>query len=322
MSTDTSFQSRSEIDMRPAFSVLLFTTLSGMGYGLLFWLGLRYAWRPLPLSAEFALILFWLGLGLVTAGLVASVFHLGKPLRAWRAFSQWRTSWLSREGVLALLTYVPALTLMALIDSGRLGIGSQLAGALLALLSLGTVSATAMIYASLRTVPAWRHPTVVPAYLGFALLGGGGWLLALLSLTGWRPPSAVLFFALGLVLALLVLKLAHWRAIDKPLPASRASALGLPDDRDVAVFEAPHTEASFITHEMLFAFARRRALALQVLAVALFVGLPLWPLTLVLMGQGVGPLPWLAATGGVWLGSLVERWLFFAQARHVVSHYY
>lgn len=308
--------------MRPAFSVLLFTTLSGMGYGLLVWIGLRYAWRPLPLSAEFALILFWLGLGLVTAGLVASVFHLGKPLRAWRAFSQWRTSWLSREGVLALLTYLPALALMAQIDSGQLGAGSQVAGALLAALSLGTVSATAMIYASLRTVPAWRHPAVVPVYLGFALLGGGGWLLALLSLTGWRPPSAVLLFALGLVLTLLVLKLIQWRAIARPPPASRGSALGLADNRDVSVFEAPHTEASFITHEMVFAFARRRALALQVLAIALFVGLPLWPLTLALMGQGVGPLPWLVATGGVWLGSLVERWLFFAQARHVVSHYY
>ena len=39
---------------------------------------------------------------LVSAGLLSSVGHLGKPLRAWRAFSQWRSSWLSREGVAAL----------------------------------------------------------------------------------------------------------------------------------------------------------------------------------------------------------------------------
>ncbi len=308
--------------MRPALSVLFFTTLSGMGYGLLGWLGLHYAWRPLPLSAEFALILFWLALALVTLGLVASTFHLGKPWRAWRAFSQWRTSWLSREGVLALLTYLPALALMAAIQQGALGAGARLAGALLALLALATVAATAMIYASLKPIPAWRHPAVVPVYLGFALLGGGAWLLTLLGLTGWQPSGAVLAFGLLLVLALATTKLLYWRAVERPLPANRAQAVGLPAQRQVSPFEAPHTEASFVTEEMVFAFARRRLRPLQALAVLAFAGLPLWPLLASALGESPGPLPWLAATVGIWLGSFLERWLFFAQARHMVSLYY
>ncbi len=37
------------------------------------------------------------GVLLVVAGLAASVLHLGQPLKAWRVFLGWRTSWLSRE---------------------------------------------------------------------------------------------------------------------------------------------------------------------------------------------------------------------------------
>ena len=49
-----------------------------------------------------------LALGLISAGLLSSAGHLGRPERAWRAFSQWRSSWLSREGVASVATFVPA----------------------------------------------------------------------------------------------------------------------------------------------------------------------------------------------------------------------
>lgn len=308
--------------MRPALSVIVFTTLSGMGYGLLFWLGLRYAWRPLPLSAEYALILFWLALGLVTLGLIASMFHLGRPLRAWRAFSQWRTSWLSREGVLALATYVPAGVLAWSVDQGEFGAPARLAAAALAALSLGTVIATAMIYASLRPIPAWRHWAVLPVYLGFALAGGGGWLLSLLSMTGWRPGAGLLGVALALPAALLLLKLVYWRDLRRPLPADRAAAVGLPPGTQVRPFEAPHTEANFVTREMVFSVARRYALALRIVAAVLFAAVPAAVLAQALSGSMPATGTWLLATGALWLGSVVERWLFFAEARHVAAVYY
>src|SRR5690606_17573834 len=99
--------------MHPALSVIFFTTLSGAGYGLLAWSGLNLALATLrgglPLAPEgVQLAGVVLGLGLSTVGLLCSLAHLGKPARAWRAFSQWRTSWLSREGVLAVATPLPA----------------------------------------------------------------------------------------------------------------------------------------------------------------------------------------------------------------------
>ncbi|MCX7042215.1 MAG: dimethyl sulfoxide reductase anchor subunit, partial [Gammaproteobacteria bacterium] len=93
--------------MHPSFSVIFFTTFSGAGYGLWFWLGLM-ATLGQPIERTPTLISLALGFVLVTAGLLSSTLHLGKPLRAWRAFSQWRSSWLSREGVAAVLCYLPA----------------------------------------------------------------------------------------------------------------------------------------------------------------------------------------------------------------------
>src|ERR1700758_2994332 len=92
--------------MHPALSVIIFTTTSGAGYGLLIWYGLMSAF--VPGERVVALVVLPLALVLVTAGLVSSAFHLGRPERAWRALSQWRTSWLSREGICSFLTYGPA----------------------------------------------------------------------------------------------------------------------------------------------------------------------------------------------------------------------
>src|SRR5512139_1412417 len=92
--------------MHPAFSVIFFTTLSGAGYGLWFWYGVSVlAGAPLPRAA--ALVALTLGFVLTSVGLLSSTLHLGQPLRAWRAFSQWRSSWLSREGILALACLLP-----------------------------------------------------------------------------------------------------------------------------------------------------------------------------------------------------------------------
>src|SRR5262245_36733713 len=104
--------------MHPALSVIFFTTLSGAGYGLLIWSALAALFRWAGAGSLLACVV--LALVLVTIGLFSSMAHLGKPLRAWRAFSQWRTSWLSREGVMALATYVPALLFATLLLPGLL----------------------------------------------------------------------------------------------------------------------------------------------------------------------------------------------------------
>src|SRR5882672_5238345 len=94
--------------MHPAYSVILFTTASGAGLGLLAWLALFGMLGAVPAERWLGVAGLGLAFLLVAGGLVASTLHLGRPERAWRAFSQWRTSWLSREGVMAVATVAPA----------------------------------------------------------------------------------------------------------------------------------------------------------------------------------------------------------------------
>ncbi|GAB1406756.1 dimethyl sulfoxide reductase anchor subunit [Thermomonas brevis] len=312
--------------MNPAFSVLFFTTLSGAGFGLWAWLGLRIAFGADPQGFQalgWMLLLVFAGLA-AAVGLLASFWHLGKPLRAWRAFSQWRSSWLSREGVLATASFVPAAALLWLLRTSTLhglGAGTRVVAALLALLALATVVSTAMIYASLKPIPAWRHRLVPPVYLLFALLTGGLPMLAAMARGSSAFDAALPWLLLALALALLLAKLAYWRDIDRtPLPQSRGDALGLPG-RQASVFERPHTEANYITREMAFAVARRHARTLRIAAALLFAVVPALCLA---WSLGAAPAAWLqpVSIGSALAGAFLERWLFFAQARHLVTLYY
>lgn len=320
--------------MNPALSVLFFSTLSGAGYGLLFWsalLALTGGLRPQPLSLLVATLV---ALALVSVGLMSSLFHLGKPQRAWRAFSQWRTSWLSREGVAAVATYVPALWLAVLLWLEYLDPTSFVFSAMPSLLvvvvcvalaasAMVTVACTAMIYASLTPIPAWRHRLVVPVYLLFALYTGGLLVLALAPQDSARLGTAAAVVAMALLVALTLMKWRYWSDIDgAPLPATRGAAVGL-SQRTVSVFERPHTEPNYITREMAFVVARRHARWLRRLAVLLFALLPLLCMLPVWLFAHLDVTPWFAiAAASAISGAFVERWLFFAEARHMVTLYY
>src|ERR1700757_3462477 len=93
--------------MHPALSIIFFTTSSGAGYALLMLLGLGAPLGLVPPSASFGFAAIAIAVLLAAGGLASSAFHLGRPERAWRAFSQWRSSWLSREGVFSVLTFLP-----------------------------------------------------------------------------------------------------------------------------------------------------------------------------------------------------------------------
>lgn len=317
--------------MHPALSVIFFTSLSGAGYGLLFWSALAaLGGRVHPWSLGIATLL---ALALVTAGLLSSLLHLGKPARAWRAFSQWRTSWLSREGVAALATYVPTLMfgLLAfaqLLDvhegvySIPLDFFSVTLCVALAGLAAITVVCTAMIYASLKPIPAWGHRLVVPGYLLFALLTGGLLLMAIDTYRGTRLENGPAMVAVGLAVALWLLKRRYWHDVDVPLPATRGDAVGLPQ-RQVTVFERPHTEANYLTREMAFVVARKHSKRLRLLAVALFAVVPILCMLPVWLFVHLDAAPWFAiAAISALAGAFVERWLFFAEAKHMVTLYY
>ena len=188
--------------MHPAYSVILFTTSSGAGYGLLALLGLVGHVHGKASSLAFGLTSTIIALVLISIGLLASTFHLGHPERAWRALSQWRSSWLSREGVAAVLTYIPAVAFAAtwsgLVDApgwvGPLGLVT-------AVMSAITVFTTGMIYALLNTIRAWHNALTVPVYLTFALATGAALLAAIATVFGRFQPVQAATTVAALLLA-------------------------------------------------------------------------------------------------------------------------
>jgi DMSO reductase anchor subunit len=310
--------------MHPAFSVIFFTTASGAGYGLLFLLGLCGALGLLPADPWFGLAAFALSLGAISAGLLASTFHLGHPERAWRAVSQWRSSWLSREGLASLITYAPAgIAAIGWIFIGENRGGWGLFGLIAAIWAVITVYCTAMIYASLRPIQRWHNGWVVPCYLLLALMTGALWLNAIAHLFGLAQPWLTLLAAVALAVGWPV-KLAYWRFIDKSRSESTAeTATGLGHLGAVRLLEAPHTEENYLLREMGYRIARKHAYRLRAFATILAFVLPL--LMTAMTTALAGPVAALAAAIAaisVILGVLIERWLFFAEAKHTVTLYY
>jgi DMSO reductase anchor subunit len=310
--------------MHPALSVILFTTASGAGYGLLALLGVFGALGVLPPDQGFGLVAFALALGLVTFGLLSSTFHLGHPERAWRAFSQWRSSWLSREGVASVATYAPALGFaFGWVWLGSNGGGWALLGLVAALGAVATVICTGMIYASLPTIERWHNGWTVPNYLALGAMSGALLLDWLTRLAGLTHP-AIGVTALVLIALAAVLKRGYWRHIDGSQSASTVqSATGL-GPGSVRLLDAPHTEENYLMREMGFHVARKHAAKLR--RIAMLAGFAA-PLGLVLLGLIVGR-GWLGGVTATFavpsaaLGLAVERWLFFAEARHTVTLYY
>lgn len=310
--------------MHPAKSVIFFTTASGAGYGLIVWLGLLGASGLLSAGKEFYLTGIGLALILIVSGLLSSTLHLGHPERAWRALSQWRSSWLSREGVAAIFTFAPIVAYGYGQVFMETSAGFSMAmGLLSALASLATVYCTAMIYASLKAIPAWSNPWVPAGYVLLSLTSGGGLLVLLTAIwkTDFVEASAIIIaILLG---ASIALKLFYWRSIDTtPARSTAESATGLGAFGTVRLIEAPHSQSNYLLEEMGFVIARKHAGKLR--KISLIIGFIIPGMIMTVIAIGVPAVQFFAAMACLFIGIgiVVERWLFFAEARHSVTLYY
>ncbi|MFZ1539485.1 MAG: sulfite dehydrogenase subunit SoeC [Chromatiaceae bacterium] len=321
--------------MHPAFSVLFLTTLIGAGQGLFLALytGQFYALAQLlpAQGADFYVGGSALALGFLMAGLVASFFHLGRPERAWRTATQWRTSWLSREvivlpavmGLVALygLAHALALTSPWFTLAGILPVDATLAiGLLGTLAAFALYGATAMIYASVRFLPEWHSPLTVANFL---LLGlASGFLLAA-AYAAWLGNELVTFFGFWAVVATglgLVTRVASLRRLRRIKPkSSLQTAIGVRHRALIQIAQGA-TAGSFNTRE--FFHGASPATLRWVRRLFLLLVFPV-PVLLLLVGHALASrwLP-LAAFGVQYLGLLAERWSFFAEARHPQNLYY
>jgi DMSO reductase anchor subunit len=314
--------------MRPTFSIIFFTVVSGCGFGLLFLVGAISFVDAAAISRVGLLTALSAAMLFAVAGLSSSLLHLGQPQRAWRALSQWQSSWLSREGVASIVTFAPALALFWATWKHDHSGGARFIGAALALMSFVTVVCTAGIYTSLKTMSAWHNALVLPGYLCFSASSAASvlWMLAAFvdgtsSRLAVFAPWIVLVFAA----ASLGVKLAYWNFIDHYVGQSTPeSATGLGRFGKVATFEAPHTEENYLTREMGFVLARKHAARLRTIALALFAVLPMLAAAAAILVRipALGLAGAIAAALGSIAGLFVERWLFFAQAKHVVMLYY
>lgn len=288
--------------MHPAPSIIFFTVFSGLGFGLLTFLGLG-----LPdVSGFTAFVFFTLAYLMAVGGLAASAFHLGNPQRALKAFSQWRSSWLSREACLS----VAALVVMGLYAIGVVFFHTRITvlGLLGSGLCIATVFATSMIYTQIKTVPRWNHWTTPSLFLGYAL-GGGAFLAAEMNIGATLMVLTSLF------------QLFVWFIGDKRFAASGSSietATGLGTIGKARMFEAPHSSKNYLMTEMVHVVGRKHSRVLRIVG---FLCLGLIPYALLEFLAFNHFLIALAVLIHL-VGLLTIRWLFFAEAEHTVGLYY
>ena len=320
--------------MNPAYSVIFFTSASGAGYGLWAWMGFMTLMEPTRFTIPIIIAGIGLGFILVTSGLLASTAHLGHPERAWRALSQWRSSWLSREGVLAILTYGPALifVLLGLQNRTTINLGIVLTGLSLSIFSLTTLYSTAMIYRTLKTIQRWDNRFTVPLYLLHGLGTGILWLLVILTVFSTIEELKIMAVSAGLIQVFAWgVQQAYWQFIDtNQASVTHASALGLDQSttKNVRLIEGPSTQQNYVQREMGYQIARTHSTRLRHIATWLgwgSAGLAFGFFIFIHLNINSAILAsfiaFLAALAGSF-GVLIQRWLFFAEARHVVQLYF
>ena len=313
--------------MHPAYSIIFFTTASGAGYGLLFWLCLLGGVGHMPVDTGIGWAGFIIAFGLVLLGLFSSTFHLGQPTRAWRAFSQWRTSWLSREGVMAIFTFVPTgLAAIAWVfELGMSGFWAWMA-VIGAISSLLTVFCTGQIYATIKAIPRWNHIAVTPVFIVLGVMLG---TLLLNMLLAFYPNVAAplqLKLTLFMVLAAAYTKFSYWLSLnnaEEESTVATATGLGSEDGDQVKTMDPPAAQEGYLQKEMGYQIARSHAEKLRWISIIFLFLAPLLMLTghMAFFGEGLGTLFAVLAVIGASIGLLVERWLFFAEAQHKSTLY-
>jgi DMSO reductase anchor subunit len=319
--------------MHPPFSMVFATTLFGLGQGLFLALMTVMTYSNMHvLQVEHASAFYGWGavwsLIFLGTGLFSSVFHLGHPERAWRAISQWRTSWLSREVILlpmlmALVFLYGVIQFMGwdvtfTAPGARVDVSlSFVIGWLAVLVNFGLFIATGMIYAAIRFIQEWRC-AMTP--INYILLGGASGFLAATALaTVMAPGQADMlhdFTILLLVIAILG-KLGHlWRNTRIKYKSNIQTAIGVRHTK-VQQKAMGFMGGSFNTREF---FSHKSPQFKRIVLWTFLVVAFAIPLVMILSSSSTGVL--IAAVVIQYVGLVMERWYFFASANHPQNLYY
>lgn len=302
--------------MKPAWSVLLLTTLLGAGQGL--FLALFAA----DLAGIAARGLFLYGsiasFGLLSAGLLASFFHLGRPERAWRSAAMWRTSWLSRE-VIVLPAFMAAVFGWGV--AHHAGLSKEIIlylGIAATLLALALFVCTAMIYACLKFLQEWHTPLTV---VNYTALGCASGLTLAAALAAWLHPALAATYAAAALAAGAFAYLARLASLARNArlrpKSTLATAIGIKHPK-IAQIAQGAMGGSFNTREFFHGRPREVVRAARWAFLALVFPVPAMFLLFASHSPGVLFFAFVLQYAGL----LAERWYFFAEARHPQNLYY
>jgi DMSO reductase anchor subunit len=307
--------------VRPAWSVILLTTLAGAGQGLFLALFAADAYDAArgaaSLAPVFVAAAVAASLALTGAGLLASFFHLGHPERAWRSAAMWRTSWLSRE-VIALPLFMALAAAYGALHWLSRSQDALAVGAFAVLACLALFVCTAMIYACLKFLQEWHSPLTVA---NFVLLGGASGTSAAAALAAWLHPALARPYAAAALIAGALgylTRLASLARNARLRPKSTlATAIGVKHPKIVQIAQGA-MGGSFNTREFFHGRPREVVRAMRWAFLALAFPLP------ALMLLAAGNSAWVLGAAFLiqYAGLLAERWYFFAEAKHPQNLYY
>ncbi len=322
--------------MHPAFSVIFLTTLIGVGQGLFLALYTGEVYSDLELlpvqdSRSFYALGSALSLAFLGAGLFASFFHLGRPERAWRSATRWRTSWLSRE-VIALPVFMSTVFLYGLMhyfgwnpvlfgsDSARPAQLTLLVGAVGTVTCFALFLCTGMIYASIRFLQEWASPLTV---VNYTLLGAASGFTLATAFAAFNGTGVTAFYGTWAAILTVAAFATRSASLIRNARIKRKStlqtAIGIRHSTIVQKTQG-FMGSSFNTRE--FFHGKSPAFVNAVRAAFLALVFPA-PIALLGLGFGQGFAGVLIAAFLIqYMGLLAERWFFFAQANHPQNLYY
>ena len=312
--------------MHPAFSVIFFTVVSGAGYALISLLCLfNFLNFGMLIDKNTFFIIAITSAVLFTMGLISSTFHLANPKNAWRAFMRFKTSWLAREGLLAILFY-PILALYLYFIYIDMQINNfmlmQYYSFLIFTISTVIIYCTGMIYACLKTIPQWNTIWTPINYItiGFAL--AALIFFFILNLNGYDT-SSYENYILSMIAFSLVTKLIYYFVIRLPKYniADATNAAVKLKSTNVRLLDVGHTGGTFLTDEFGYKVAERKLFRIKILSIFSGFIIPFFLIyTYSFIYENIALCS--LAIFLSFIGMISERWLFFAQAKHVVNLYH
>ena len=307
--------------MHPSKSIIFFTVISGTGYGIFIGLLFNILFMEISYSLNYKLFISLVSFLMIVLGLLSSTLHLGHPERAWRAFSQWKSSWLSREGLVSVITFFPMVLFYYFWINNINGYVFLLI--ILCIFSLLTIFCTGQMYATLKTIPSWNNSLVTPIYIFNGITVGS---LFVYSINFYFNYSIFLYekFIIITIVLNLLLKISYWILIRQKTDTNIQTAVGI-KSKNISFFEGPHTGKNYLTTEMINKSNNKNNNFLRLTFCILTFIIPLYMInqySTLIADQFILKLSMIFVFILALVGMIIERYLFFIQSKHVVGLYY